>query len=509
MASSKGLPIRRTSSYNGGRGNCAKWAPSLMLLVIILQVAFWIHFDVLNTSRFQLSIMSMPKFTFYSSTIVDSLSGVLQNIGSKDETGDRTEMASNTCEKWLEENDKITYSRDFSKRPILIGHGENKAWTTCAIGCVFRNPTHSETADAVFGLNTGLKTASVLRSMESSSYYHENDLVSARRRGYAVVMTTNLASDVPVGYFSWAEYDLMAPLKEKTEKAHAAAFISNCGGHSFRLDAIVQLQKLGVTIDSYGSCLRSRHEQVVKLTALQHYKFSLAFENSIEDDYVTEKFWQSLVAGSVPVVVGAPNIQYFAPAGNAFIHIKSLNDVGRAAAQIKYLVSNDTAYNETLKWKFEGPSDAFKALVDMAVVHSSCRLCIHLGTKIRLEDEMRNTSQSRPCQCKQGSDVVYHLYVRERGKFEMESIFLRSSNMTIQGIHNAIITKFESMNYIPIWNRERPKVISGEGKLKIYKVYPVGMTQRQALYTWNFYHDQDVKTFVEVNPCAKLEVIFV
>ncbi|GAU21422.1 hypothetical protein TSUD_32530 [Trifolium subterraneum] len=39
----------------------------------------------------------------------------------------------------------------------------------------------------------------------------------------------SLSPDVPVGYFSWAEYDIMAPVKPKTEKALAAAFILNCG----------------------------------------------------------------------------------------------------------------------------------------------------------------------------------------------------------------------------------------------------------------------------------------
>lgn len=34
-----------------------------------------------------------------------------------------------------------------------------------------------------------------------------------------------------------------------------------------------------------------------KVEALWHYKFSLAFENTNEEDYVTEKFFQSLVAG--------------------------------------------------------------------------------------------------------------------------------------------------------------------------------------------------------------------
>lgn len=37
---------------------------------------------------------------------------------------------------------------------------------------------------------------------------------------------------------------------------------------------------------------------VDKVEALKHYKFSLAFENSNEEDYVTEKFFQSLVAGN-------------------------------------------------------------------------------------------------------------------------------------------------------------------------------------------------------------------
>lgn len=38
-------------------------------------------------------------------------------------------------------------------------------------------------------------------------------------------------------------------------------------------------------------------------------KFSLAFENSEEPDYVTEKFFQSIDYGAIPIVIGAPNIQ--------------------------------------------------------------------------------------------------------------------------------------------------------------------------------------------------------
>ena len=78
-----------------------------------------------------------------------------------------------------------------------------------------------------------------------------------------------------------------------------------------------------------------------------------------------------------------------------------------------------------IRWKEEGPSDSFKALFDMAAVHSSCRLCIHLASRIIEKEENSPVLKKRPCSCTRGPETVYHLYVRERGRFQMESIFLR------------------------------------------------------------------------------------
>ncbi|GKD55204.1 glycoprotein 3-alpha-L-fucosyltransferase A, partial [Tanacetum coccineum] len=233
-------------------------------------------------------------------------------------------------------------------------------------------------------------------------------------------------------------YDIMAPVQPKTEKALAAAFISNWAA---RLQALEGLEKAIVKIDSYGGCHRNRDGNVNKVEALKRYTFSLAFENSDEEDYVTEKFFQSLVAGTIPAVVGPPNIQDFAPAPGSILHIKDLKDIEPVSKTMKYLVANPAAFNESLrqvsilvtpgsrtfmalKWKYDGPSDSFKALVDMAVVHSSRRLCIFLATRIR-EKEEKSSAPNRPCKCKRGSETVYPIYVRERGRFEMESVFLR------------------------------------------------------------------------------------
>ena len=71
-------------------------------------------------------------------------------------------------------------------------------------------------------------------------------------------MTTILSSDVLVGYFSWAEYDIMAPVQRKTEVALAAAFISNCDARNMRLQDLEALEKSNIKIDSYGGCHRNR-----------------------------------------------------------------------------------------------------------------------------------------------------------------------------------------------------------------------------------------------------------
>ncbi|EEC83726.1 hypothetical protein OsI_29567 [Oryza sativa Indica Group] len=433
------------------------------------------------------------------------------------------------CEERLEREDGVPHDRDFDKDPVLVG-GAAKDWNKCSVGCEF-GFSATKTPDATFGIAPDPTVESILRSMESSQYYSENNIAVARGRGYKIVMTTSLSSDVPVGYFSWAEYDIMAPVPPKTEEALAAAFISNCGARNFRLQALEMLESLDVKIDSYGSCHRNHDGKVDKVETLKRYKFSLAFENSNEEDYVTEKFFQSLVTGAIPVVIGAPNIQEFSPGEGAILHIKELDDVPSIAKTMKHIASNQEAFNQSLRWKYDGPSDSFKALIDMAAVHSSCRLCIHVATKIHEKEERTPKFMNRPCSCSSKRGKVYHLFVRERGRFKTESIFLSSSNnrgfmdavmvrcrqcqasrsdqLTMGALESAVLAKFRSLNHVPVWKDERPPSIRGGDELKVYKIYPIGLTQRQALYQFRFRDDADLDKYIKDHPCAKLEVIFV
>uniref|UniRef100_A0A7N0T3B6 Fucosyltransferase n=1 Tax=Kalanchoe fedtschenkoi TaxID=63787 RepID=A0A7N0T3B6_KALFE len=490
------LPVSTPHAASATKRRWSSLTAICVALVVVAEIAFLARLDVAGKSLIVDSWVDFIRF---------APARTKEDLGFQGLSGDKL-SEDESCEAWLEREDAVVYSRDFSKQPVLVADASQE-FKSCAVGCVFRYD-EPEKADAAFGLKKAPKK--VLRSMESAVYYAENNLEEARRRGYDVVMTTSLSSDVPVGYFSWSEYDIMAPVLPKTEKSLAAAFISNCAGNNFRLAALEALEKANVSIDSYGSCHRNRDGDVNKVEALKRYIFSLAFENSNEEDYVTEKFFQSLVAGTVPVVIGAPNIQEFAPARGSILHIKTLEDVASVAKTMQFLASNPAEFNNSLRWKYEGPSDSFKALLDMAAVHSSCRLCIHLATQIREKEETDPGLKQRPCKCTRGAETVYHVYVRERGGFEFKSVFLRSDKLTLEAFESAVLEKFMSAKHVPNWKKERPESIRGpDHDYRVYRIYPAGMTQRQALYTFRFGHDADLRAHIESRPCAQFEVIFV
>ncbi|XVF45138.1 hypothetical protein PTKIN_Ptkin02bG0181200 [Pterospermum kingtungense] len=292
LRAQEGLPTSTSTSVS----NKKKWSwsnlmPFVLALVVIAEIAFLGRLDMAkNTALFG----SWPEMflTSHSSGRVEVAD--VENIGIEALNVDHNSVTE-SCHEWLEREDAVVYSRDFDKDPIWV-FGPQQEWKTCDVSCSFRMD-RSKKPDAVLDLTLRSGVASVLRSMESALYYPDNNIALARRKGYDIVMTTSLSSDVPVGYFSWAEYDIMTLVMPKTEKAIAAAFISNCGAHNFRLEALDALESANITIDSYGACHKNRKGRGDKVEALKRYKFSLAFENSNEEDYVTEKFFQSLVAG--------------------------------------------------------------------------------------------------------------------------------------------------------------------------------------------------------------------
>ena len=52
---------------------------------------------------------------------------------------------------------------------------------------------------------------------------------------------------------------------------------------------------------------------------MRRYKFCVAMENSIRQDYMTEKLWDGLIAGCIPIYLGNNNAPHIVPHPDSFI----------------------------------------------------------------------------------------------------------------------------------------------------------------------------------------------
>jgi len=256
---------------------------------------------------------------------------------------------------------------------------------------------------------------------------------------YDIVANTQLTSDVPLPYFNWVEYDFLTPAKKKTAPALIAAFISNCGPQR-RLQWMEAMIKRGVTIDSYGACMRNKqipqeysskyggNYNAMKIDIISRYKFTMSFENSATDDYVTEKLFGVLVSGSVPLYDGASNGKNFGPNNHSMIYAADYGTPEKLAEYLLYLDKNNTAYMEYLSWKKTGPTDDWVALVDLGNVHSNCRLCIRTADMHR--KEVGPVKTGNPPGEPKPTGQSLELQVRERGKFWLRPVYLKSKTLS-------------------------------------------------------------------------------
>ncbi|CAH3042395.1 unnamed protein product [Porites lobata] len=132
--------------------------------------------------------------------------------------------------------------------------------------------------------------------------------------------------------------------------------VSNCRPPIRKL-LVHELQKY-ITVDVYGRCSEQfgeardcpRHTESCRIVT-RHYKFLLAFENALCEDYITEKYWEHLGDEDVvPVVMGGANYTKLAIPGS-YINVLDFKTVKDLADYLHYLDRNSTAYNEYFKWR--------------------------------------------------------------------------------------------------------------------------------------------------------------
>ncbi len=137
-----------------------------------------------------------------------------------------------------------------------------------------------------------------------------------------------------------------------SKKYFLAALISNCVDKSKRLEYLNDLKSF-IPVQVYGKCGKQCPEtdyHACKEYIGRLYKFLFAFENSVCQDYVTEKFFDILKFDIVPVVLGGAKYEQYIPK-TGFINALEFDSPHALANHLLYVASNSTIYNSFFEWK--------------------------------------------------------------------------------------------------------------------------------------------------------------
>jgi hypothetical protein len=221
------------------------------------------------------------------------------------------------------------------------------------------------------------------------AWYLESDAIYGCQRSakfmaqFDLTMSYRQDADIFIPYttyFGAGSLDRLrrAP-KPKTNDKIAVFVASNCREYIGRNHYVSELMR-HLPVHSYGKCLNNRPwpedqgDRDSKHRLLADYKFTLAFENSRSPDYITEKFFDGLLVGSVPVFMGSSNVADYAPGEHSYIDSADFRGPRQLAEYLRRLCNDHQAYEAYLTWKSSPFLPAFEKLLARADTEPFTRL---------------------------------------------------------------------------------------------------------------------------------------
>ena len=175
-------------------------------------------------------------------------------------------------------------------------------------------------------------------------------------------------------------------LKPPSDRNGIAMFISNCGS-TWRYNYIKELMDY-VHIDSYGECFHNMNMSssrmkgsddfvTVKLNLIKskRYKFLISFENSVLQEYVTEKIWHAYLSQTIPIYHGTPDVYHQVPGNNTFIDAAKFTGPKDLAQYIMKVEANESLYKSYFKFDIRQTLNFQKNCPPERI---GCTICKHL-----------------------------------------------------------------------------------------------------------------------------------
>ena len=133
----------------------------------------------------------------------------------------------------------------------------------------------------------------------------------------------------------------------------AAWFVSHCATQA-RREMYVKKMKKHMDVDVYGKCGKLKcprsNETECFLNMEKNYKFYLSFENSVCEDYVTEKFFNVMKYQVIPVTYSGTDFAAIAPP-HSYINTLDFPTVTALSKRLLEVAADDELYASYFWWK--------------------------------------------------------------------------------------------------------------------------------------------------------------
>ena len=186
------------------------------------------------------------------------------------------------------------------------------------------------------------------------------------RSVFNLTATKTLDSDIPIvdrfRVCSVDEENLNQLRKNQTTYVEGkgnrvAWFVSHCDTQSKREVYVKELSRY-IPVDIYGRCGRlscgtkMNRSNCDKTVLDKSYKFYLSFENSLCENYVTEKLWRLIdePISTIPIVMGAADYNTILPAGT-YLNVRDFKSPKALAEHLYKLDKDNETFNDIIRKK--------------------------------------------------------------------------------------------------------------------------------------------------------------
>lgn len=183
-----------------------------------------------------------------------------------------------------------------------------------------------------------------------------NDILVSSKKDKKLLPNINYIYFPYFVFWLFETYNTNLKIEENNYSKFCCFAYSNCNekfkGVKIRNDFYKLMQKMtNNKVDNFGKCLNTNKNIVGKhpnnKNIFKEYKFVIAIENEPIEGYITEKILNPMLANSIPIYYGAPDIsKYFNP--KRFVNISDFKNYEDCINHIIYLDNNDEAYNSII-----------------------------------------------------------------------------------------------------------------------------------------------------------------